>query len=336
VGAAAAVALGGAIIASDALAYHDAPVAPTKRFQALAQIGARLGNRGPVLDSEFEQFAKYLMLPARVIDGPDAPTPVELALRTPAAEYDQSFDLNDELLPFVESFPYVLTSRAPASSRPPSNYRLEFGNAFYELWVRGPRPRVYAHLPVSGDLFAAAPRVGCRSLRSMVSVAPPRTALAVASVPTTYGFGLADAIVRSPSWVPGGHTPGGFTTTTAGAAYGRITVARGGLYEAWVQGNLPRAVSVTLDGRTLGRAHGNSAPAGWVSAGLAVVSSGSHLLGVVRPGVGLDPGNGNTQGEIDAVALSAAHERSQVSVTPLASWRSLCGKVAAWVEVVAR
>jgi hypothetical protein len=329
-----ALAIGAAVLASDALAYHAFPVAPTDRLLSLQEIGKRLGARGPVLDSEFEQFAKYFAQPAQLIDGPDAPTPEPLVLRNPAPQYDHSFDLNEEQLSFIESFPFVLIRRSPVSSRPPANYKLVVENTFYELWQREASPRVYSHLSLGGYGVNAGRPPGCRALRSIVAAAPRGARLAVATRPATYGYELANASVRSPGWVADAGSPGGFLTLTPGLAQKSVRVHQTGFYETWIQANLPRRVAVTVDGHKVGSAQGSNTPGQWLSAGVIGVAAGRHTLGVVRGGAGLGPGNGGTQAAIGAVAISLAGESAHIWTVPLRRWRSLCGTEADWIEVV--
>lgn len=326
-----AVALGLAatVIASDALAYHVAPTLPTSRMLALQQIGRRLGTRGPVLDSEFEQYAKVFMFPTPVIDGPDSPTPVQLALVTPANEYDQSFDLNQEQIGFIESFPYVLVRRSPVATRPPANYRLVLENAFYELWQRVATPRVVAGLPVGGSGLDPAVHPRCSALGALVRAAPGGARLAVWTLPAASGFSIANARVRSPGWSPSG------ATATPGVAESPVVVRRPGRYEVWVQGDLPRRVDVALDGRRIGSVQGSDTPGGWLSAGYVRVTAGRHSLSVVRGGGGLNPGNGSTTAAITEVALSAAVPSPPPVLLPLHAWRKLCGEPVSWVEIVA-
>jgi hypothetical protein len=331
--AVAAACLGGVVLASDAIAYHAFPVAPTARLVALQQVGERLGERGPVLDSEFEQFAKYFAQPARLIVGPDSPTPESLSLRDPVAQYGHSFDLDQEKLQFVESFPYVLTRRAPTTSRPPANFRRIFENAFYELWQRTALPRVYAHLPL-GEGVSAGGVVRCAPLRRFVRRAPTGARLAVAVAAPTYGYQLANATFRSPGWATDGELPGGFLTVTPGHAEREIRVRSSGRYWLWIQGDLPRQVSVTLDGRTVGAAQGANTPGGWLSAGVVQLGAGRHLLGVVRGGGGVGPGDGSTQASIGAVALVSEQQPERIVVTARSDWRSICGRQADWVELI--
>jgi hypothetical protein len=323
-----ALVLAGTVLASDALAYHVAPTLPTDRMLALEQIGRRLGHKGPVLDSEFEQFAKYFMFPTPVIDGPDSPTPVQLALRTPTNEYDKSFDLNEEKLGFIEAFPYVLTRRSAVTSRPPANYRLVLENAFYDLWRRTETPRVLADLPVGGSGLDPNVRPDCSALRSLVRHAPRSARLAVWKLPSVSGFSMANARTRSPGWSPDG------LTATPGVAEASVLVRRAGLDEIWVQGNLTRRVEVRLDGRRIGSAQGSNTPGGWVSAGYVRVTAGRHSLSVLRGRAGLSPGDGSTTASVAAVALSAAVPPPAPALVSLGDWRGLCRQPASWIEVV--
>lgn len=329
----AAAAIGVTVIASDALAYHDFPVAPTPRLAALQQVGQRLGDRGPVLDSEFDQFAKYFGLPARIVDGPDAPTPIGLALRQPIDEWDRSFDLDEEQLAFVESFPYVLTPPGPASSRPPSNFQLMYRNDFYDLWRKASAPQVYAHMPLSGEVSSAG-TVGCAALRGFVKGAKPTERLAVAVPPPAYGYEIANATKRSSGWIAAPNLDNEFYTTTPGEAERMIRLPESATYRIWVKGDLPRTVNVTVNGRDVGSAAGTDTPGGWLAAGSVHLSAGSYELGVARGGGGLGPGNGSMQASIGAVALVAGQQPERVSMLPLGSWRSLCGTRADWVELV--
>jgi hypothetical protein len=335
-GGLAAAAIGVAVLASDALAYHAWPVAPTSRMLALQEVGKRVGAHGPVLDSEFEQFAKYFTQPAQVIVGPDAPGPEAISLRDPGPQYGASFDLNQERLGFIESFPYVLIRRSPLSSPPPANYNLVLRNRFYEVWKRSGQPDVYAELPLEQSLEGLAPAhraAACRALGAIARDAPAGSRLVVARLPSRYGYLMANASNRSPGWAPDSGLAGGVITTTPGQAEKTIHVQRSGLYELWVQGNFTRRVSVKLDGHTVGSVEGSNTPGAWLSGGVAYVTAGRHVLAVERGGGGLGPGNGSTQAAIGAVAL-AAHESPRISTLPLGSWRSLCGGELDWVEVV--
>ena len=332
--------LAAGVLMSDALAYHHDPVAPTTRFIAMRDVGHFLGDRGPVLVSEFDEFAKYFAYPARLWVGVEYPTPENLALITPGGLYGQSFDLDQEQLSFVESFPYILIRRSPAESRPPANFRLIYSSHFYEVWERTSFPRVLAHLPLQQQYSAYAP-ASCPQLQAMVRHAPAGASLVLAQSPQAVGYDVLHATVRSPGWIedPEPYTPDAVTPLTPGAAGETVRVPRAGAYEVWVQGSFPRAIRVTLDGRTVGSVDGWNTPDEWLQAGTAYVSAGDHALDIFRPGGGLAPGDGGTgndggKGEIGHVELLAA-QPERVSTVALGAWRGLCGVQADWVELVA-
>lgn len=338
-----AIALGGAlgagVLLSDALAYHHDPVAPTSRFVALREVGQALGDRGPVLVSEFEEFAKYFAAPARLDVGTEYPSPENLVMRAPGGLYGQSFDLDEEQLSFVESFPYVLVRRSPAASRPPANYHLVYENRYYEVWRRSSTPKVIEHLPLQQRFSATAP-IGCSELRAIVHKVPRDSRLVVSLVPNPVGYELAKASTRSAGWIlnPNPYFPDTITPTTPGIASNVVHVPRAGTYRVWVQGTFPRPTTVSLDGHEVSSMFGNNTPDEWMEGGTVYARAGRHRLALSRGGGGLAPGDGGTGigdggGEIGYLALVPDQQRKLVSV-PLAAWHSLCGRTADWVEVV--
>jgi hypothetical protein len=321
-----------AVAASDALAYHEFPVSSPARMIALERIGRGMGGRGAVLDSEFEQFAKFFALPAELNVGPDNPTPRPLELvANNETQYGHSFDLGQERLAYVQSFPYVLIRRSPVSSPPPAGYSLVRRDAYYELWRRGGSAKAVAQLPLRGPMGAGAP-APCPQLRALAARAGPGQRLVLSEQPPVVGYAMSQASEHSPLWVIGGD-PKAFVTASPGRASREVTVPATGRYELWVEGNLPRRMSVTLDGRAVGSALGTDAPGGWAMAGTATVPAGRHSLGVLLGGGNLSPGNGSTQASVGAVALVPVGAQARlVSVAPR-EWRSLCGRRAYWVEL---
>ena len=323
-----------AALASDALAYHLFPVLSTPRMVALAQVGQRIGPRGPVLDSEFEQYAKVFADPARIIDGPDDPTPRRLALLTHSTQYAKSFDLNQLRLRFVESFPYVLVRRSPVASPPPANYLPFFANQYYEVFRRLGRPRVLAHLPLGGIGLVAGRRASCAAVGRLRATASPHEHLVLAQLPEPVGFPLTAAKVLPRDWLAPASAGGPFLTLGPGVASGPVDVPRTGAYVAWIAGSLPRRVEVRIDGRRIGSALDPNSPSAWLSAGRLELTAGRHVLAIYRPGGSLAPGDGDPRGEISAVMLAPAQAPRLTSI-PIARWREACRRPASWIELVA-
>jgi hypothetical protein len=334
VGVLLAAALGAAVMVSDGLAYHDAKVAPPGRMKAIEAVGHHFEGRGLLLFNEFEEFAKYFGRPAR-INAPFEPLTPRLAiLRTPSDLYGHYYDLDLEQLSYVESFPVVVVRRSPARSRPPANYRLAYRNSFYEAWQRTAHPVVLAHLPEQSIDSAVAP-AACPDLRDLAARASPGSRLLAARPPAVVSLDVVGDPQRSPGWIPKGprsFAPDAVQATTPGYAQGTLRLAAGGIYDVWVRGDFPRPLGVSLDGRRVGAVAGVNTPGQWLSPGARALLPGPHQVRVVRGAGGLAPGTGADE-LIGPVALAQRGPERLESVAP-SQWRSLCGRVVDWVELV--
>jgi hypothetical protein len=326
-------ALAAAIIVSDLLAYGHAPVAPTRRMEAIEQAGAHFKGEGPVLWNEFEEYAKYFAAAARISVPFEALTPQQVQLRSPTYFYGHYFDLDQELLSFVERYPVIVTRRSPSASRPPANYRLVYQNRYYLGWRRRPRPLVLRHLPEQ-SLYSSASTIDCSSLRSFVAGAPTATKLVVAVPPELAWFEPLYSTDRSYGWGIVPSQTGAIIANTPGHASGSVTVAGNARYAVWAQGDFPRPVKVQVDGATIGSASGANTPGQWFQVTSLYLSPGRHQLRIIKPAGRrhLGPGEWGA-GIIGAVALQR-EGAEQLRVLPVSSWRTLCGTTADWAELV--
>ncbi len=338
-GGAPALALAGAlavaILASDALAYSHDRVAPTERIEAMRQVGERFHGQGLVLWNEFEEYAKYFARSARISAPFEAVTPQQVKLRAPTYFYGHYFDLDEELLSFVESDPLIVTRRSPAASRPPANFVSIYQNRFYRVWRRTSTPQVLNHLPEQQGFYSASATVTCPALRGLIAGAPTGSELVLANAPSLVSFQPQSDPRRAPGWIPDATQPGAVETLIAGQAQGTLTVPTGGRYAVWVQGDFPRKVYVQVDGRTVGWVAGTNTPGQWLQAASVTLGTGRHLLRVYTTAGHLHhlgPGEWAT-GVIGAAGLQR-EEPERLRSVPLARWRSLCGKPADWVELV--
>lgn len=328
-----AVALTGAIVLSDVFALHDSKIAPRERMLALRDASDRMAGRGLVLFNEFEEFAKYFGAGATLNASTESITPRQVQLRQPTNLFGQFFDLDLQTLEYVEGFASIITRRSPAASRPPARYRRVFANRFYEGWTRGPGPRTLVHLPLQG-LDDATARAPCADVRALVQRARRGSGPAVlvaAHAPAAARLNMLDA-ERSPGLAPDGGVPGTVTTITPGNARGRVVIKRSGTYRVWVRGNFPRATHVLVDGRTRLTVEGTNTPGQWLGDVALRLAAGAHQVEVRVPGGAPKPGDGAAV-TIGPVAF-VADEPRRLETVPLARWRSLCGRVLDWIELV--
>jgi hypothetical protein len=322
-----------AILASDLLAYNHDRVAPNARIEAIRQAGDHFAGRGLVLWNEFEEYAKYFARSAKISVPFEALTPQQVQLRSPTYFYGHYFDLDQELLTFVEGYPIIVTRRSPSASRPPANYKLVYENAYYLGWERSSKPQVLEHLPLQ-QLYSPSLPIACSALAPIVAKAPSGSRLVVANAPEISWYEPISDKRRSSGWAPDPNQAGSVYTVTAGHAEGVLNIERAGSYALWVQGDFPRPVHVQVDGRNAGSVSGSNTPGQWLQAATLHLKAGGYRVRVVK-----DPGRRHfgpgewATGTLGAVALQAeAPERLQT--LSLSRWRSLCGRQADWVEVV--
>jgi hypothetical protein len=332
IGAGCALAL--AIVASDLLAYGHDRVAPTQRMEAIQQVGDHFPGQGPVLWNEFEEYAKYFGSAARISVPFEALTPQQVQLRNPTYFYGHYFDLDEELLSFVEGYPIVVTRRSPAASRPPANYSLAYENTYYEAWRRTSRPEVLRHLPL-GSLYAPAGLLDCKTLqRTIVAKAPAGSELVAAVAPELAYFEPLYSRDRSIPWGLDPNQPGAVLPNGPGHASGVLNVRGGARYAVWVQGDFPRPIEVRLDGRLLGSVAGSNTPGQWLQVASLPLGAGPHTLSLTRAAGHRHFGPQEWGiGTIGAGALQR-EEPERLRTLVLGDWRSLCGANLDWVELV--
>jgi hypothetical protein len=325
-------ALAAAVIASDVLAYSWDHVAPTRRIEAIERTGDHFKGEGLVLWNEFEEYAKFFARAAKISVPFEALTPQQVQLRIPRYFYGLYFDLDEELLSFVEGYPIIVTRRSPSASRPPANYSLAYQNQFYLGWRKQSRPQVLRHLPLQ-ELYSPTQPVACPKLGAMVAHAPKGTELVAAVPPELSYFEPLFSRDRSYGWGLDPAEHGAVLPNLPGHASGQLGV-RGGRYGVWVQGDFPRRVYVSVDGRLVGSVSGANTPGQWLKAATIKLAPGKHRVEVFRK-AGRDhlgPGEWGI-GTIGATALQR-EAPEQLRTLAVGRWRTLCGKRLDWVELV--
>jgi hypothetical protein len=326
---AAAVAIAGGVLASDALQYHSANLAPTARYDELASLNGRFGARGPALFTDFDEYSLYELRDLDV-GGADFVYPPP-ALAGLARGYGQPVELDRAKPAALRSYPLIVTRRDPTAADPPSAYRLLWHGAYYEVWGRRPgSPPAIAHVPLSGP-----PRLQCARIGRLAQAAGARGSLSAAEAPDVVAISLADASHPAP-WR---HQRQGLVMTTPGRLSASFRLRSGSAWQVWVKGQLMPTVELALDGRPLasigGQLSGNSLVAGTVPPIPVRLAAGRHRLTLTRAGTNLAPGNGGSA-VIDAIFLtpSSAGAQRRLSTVPVAAWRALCGHRYEWVELL--
>jgi hypothetical protein len=325
-------ALAVAIVASDLLAYHTDQPSPTSRMLEIAATAKHVAGHGPVLFNESDQFIKYFVGNTDVIAPFESITPRQVLLIDGNDIFDRFFDLDQEQLPYVESFPVIVTRRSPIVSRPPANYRLFYSNSLYLGWKREARPVVLAHLPLQSE-WQGSLTPSCTAVGSLVANAPRGSELIAAVTPPSTGFSVLNAPSRPFSWDLNQNPYNSVTPLGPGKVFETVRVPVSGLYRAWVQGSFPRPMRVLVDGRIIGQVDGIDSSDQWSTAGVVHLSAGNHVLEIYRGGGRIFPGDGSFEAEVGYVTLAKVGPEVLRTV-PLSRWHSLCSSAADWIELV--
>ena len=317
------------VMASNAYTYHGVQLAPAARLEALEDIAERYHDRGWLLLAENEELAKYFMRDSRQISEFDSLSPRQAQLLAGQPTTGLHYDLDEQKLEFVESFPWIVQRRSPAASRPPANFRLDYENRWYRVWRRTARPEVVAHLPIQ----ALHERVGqpdCAGVREFAQGAgagerllalrrDPSVELDPVTMPRTF------------AWANHPTVPGTVAPLTPGDSSNFLRFP-GGRYRVWIRGTFGRDTQALLDKREIGAARGVDTPGSWHDVGTVRVSQGVHIVQLHRPGGGLRPGDGYV-GALGPLAFEPLAPARMVSV-PADEWRSLCRGTYDWIESV--
>jgi hypothetical protein len=250
----------GGVLWSDALLYHSANLAPTPRYEELASIDKLFAGDGPTLFTDFDEYSLYELRDMDV-GGPDFVYPPP-ALAAAAGGYGEPVDL-DKIAPAAfASYPLIVTRRDPSAMRPPDLYRLLWQGVYYQVWGR---------VAGGGLRGKSSPRLPPGQL---VNVPLART-------------------VRPRRWTL---SRKGVVMDGAGTLSATFLLSHGGVWELWLKGDVMRALTVRVDGHTLGRLagqlDGNSLVVNVLTPLRQRLGAGRHTLTITRSGADLAPGDG--------------------------------------------
>jgi hypothetical protein len=355
-GALVAVTLVGGVLWSNALAYHDATLAPRPRLAELQHIGDLVAGNAPTFVNEYEIYADRHFLRAGAPVEPAEYREPNLSLRNGAVlTKSAAADIDSFPLSTLEPYRSLVIRRSPTESRPPSTYRLAWQGRYYQLWQRPRRPptSILEHVPFgeSNELAycgmaqdgSNAPLCSvnpvatppCAQIRSLARQATREHAQLVAYQRPAPIVARGDQSVWPGVW---GHDPAQhtLTPTTPGQAVSHIAVASSQIYELWFGGSFTRGFDVSVDGHRVGRVKDElSTINGYVHVADVFLASGVHTFALDYPHPDLTPGSGeNELTSLSAIALQQRQSPASelISVDPRQA-AQLCGRPLDWIEI---
>ena len=354
------LALGGGVLWSNALAYHDVLLAPRSRLAELQHIGGLLAGRGPTLIDDYEVYADRHFLRSGAPVEPAEYRSVTLPLRNGAILTKSAWADLDSFAPAtLEPYRSIVLARSPAQSRPPSLYSLVWRGRYYELWQRPARPtsRLLSHVPygesnklpycgvaqnrpgVEAPLCSANPAAipACTQIEGLGAKAAREHAELVAYQRPQPVVARGDQTRWPAAWA---HDPASRTLypNTPGTALAQIDVYGDQDYEVWLGGSFSRGFEVSVDGHYLGKVKDELLDIGeYAPVGDVYLTPGVHVFALTYPHADLTPGSGdNQQTSLSAISLQPlSRPAAQLLRVAPAQARSLCGRSLDWAEIVA-
>jgi hypothetical protein len=202
---------------------------------------------------------------------------------------------------------------------------------YYEVWGRRPGARAaLAAVPAS-----TPGRAQCARIRALSRLARARGGhLVTAALPEVVEADI-DHSLRPLAW---GRMHQGVQLAGAGRLTTTVVLPHGGLWDIWLQGQIMPAVTVALDGRTVGsvgaQLGGNSVVPNTLTPLPVAVTAGRYTLSISRGGVDLAPGNGGSAALFHVLLTPAAVDRQALQSIAPARWHSLCGHAYEWIEAI--
>jgi hypothetical protein len=339
----AALAIAAGVLYGNALIYHDTTLAPGARYHDLAAIGSRYAGHGPALDPSFDEYAEFFLRGEHgtsLVDPANFKLEVRKGVPAPPGGQSFSWDLNQLVFGFVQSFPLIVEPRSPTSSRAPSNYDLVDRTRYYDVWRRDrPASTVVEHFPLSSLPHERTPHY-CRRVVEVARGAGPGAEIAYAQTAT--------AAVTSPTqgtrpsyWRELG--PGTVAARGAGVAQMTVKLPVTGRYSLWLQGSVGRPLEIYVDGRRVTSVgYEERYPDQFLLLSETTLAAGTHTVRVVRGNGSLHPGSGDpptetigrTLGAIVFDRVEASNDR--VYVAPASSAAQICAAPVGyqWLEVL--
>jgi hypothetical protein len=330
----------GGVLWTNALAYHNANLAPRDRFAELSRIDNRFAGQGPSFYNQSDEFAVHFLRKTQPWN-PPLVTPVRRPDLPPRNSGSDSLRFpydTDELDPsYLQRFPLLVLGRSPLASRPPADYRLVYRGRYYEVWRRAAaEPRVIAHLPLGSSTSAAAVP-SCATLRRLAARAVRDKARLAYVERVELPMFVPTAGRRPADWgLVEGEPLSVIPRFTSGSVAGPIEVPVPADYMVWIQGTFDRGLPVYVNGRRLGTAGPwqLGPPGQFISVGRLRLGPGRADIRIYRPGDNLSPGDGGTNRYLGPLVLQPPSDVRGVRYLEPRRVSQLCGKRLDWVEIV--
>jgi hypothetical protein len=329
--------IAGGVLWSNALAYHDAWLAPRGQLRELERIGKVFAGDGPTLITEYQPYGVRHFLRNMDAESPSElrlrPIPLRNGLLVPKGEYK---DLDEFELGGILVYRTLVLPHSPSASQPPSVYRLAWSGRFYNVWQRPVTggARILAHLPVGhGDQAVAIPK--CHAIVGLGRLAAENRGRLAAAVRPAATVVRLSAASLPPTWQTSPASSDVVYPRSSGTVKARVVLPRAGRYGIWLGGSFRRSLEASIDGHRIYRGRDQLIHDGIETRlGDLQLDAGAHEIALWYGGASFRPGSGGSSFPLGPVILSRFTDEVPVTYVDPTDARSLCGKSLDWVEAL--
>jgi hypothetical protein len=326
-------AIAGGVVWSNALAYRAVWLAPREQLSELETIGERFAGEGPALMTEYEPYGARHFLRRLDAEGASELRRHLIPLKNGQSLAPKTYaDIDAFQVGGILYYRTLVLRRSPVASRPPSVYRLVWQGRYYEVWQRPQgSPAGIEHLSL-GSAWSpgAVPRCG-DVLRLARSTPAGGTLAAVNRRPP-----VVVSLAGTAGWKIDSRVSGAAFPTESRVLDLSVSVPESGRYGVWLGGSITGSVSIAVDGRALGSAHGRLNWSGqYEPFDDLSLSAGAHEVTLTYRRGGLRPGaNAVAPSPLGPLVLARETAARPVELVEPENARSLCGRTLDWVETV--
>lgn len=323
------------VAASAATLLQYTTLAPEGRYDEIERINAKFKGQGPILDTEFDEYAMYTLRDAHMTAPGLVETPglTRLTVDGQTVRYGGSVSANQ--IPFADrsNFPLLMTMRSPTRTSPGSDWSLVMRGKYFDVYRRDPA-RTAAILSTFPVESTKKPEVGtCAAVRSAVKFAREHDGELVVSRRAARTVGVAPKVsMLTPDWAKsfgmfGSVSGDGRLVLTVPAA------ARAIDRDLWIGGSVGRPlVAKTQSGQTLGTFERLASGDGNVIGPVRVPAGTKTVLIEAGPRE-LKPGDA-APSVLRTLYLAAPQDPTVEKVPLDDAAAELCDRELDWVEVV--
>ena len=335
---AALLVVGGGVIWSNALAYHDVSLAPRAQLRELEAIGKQFAGDGPSLMTEYSPYGSRHFLRKLDSEGASELRRRQIPLRDGSlVEKGRYADIDAFALDAVLVYRTLVLMHSPSASRPPSGYSLVRSGRYYDVWQRPQAlpASILEHVPLGSDLQPAAvpPCSTIQRLGRVAATSNGRLEAVVRPAIAVVDLGL----FRPPTRLAGVQRQPGCRLSVRVRNAGDVVQRPGRRPLRALAGRIVPAPPGDLGRRQAPdhRAAPTQPPGRRHAARRDRPGAGTHSVTLRSRAADLSPGSGGPPLGLGPLLVSRpATDLPITSVQPAAA-RSLCGRRLDWIEAVA-